>query len=189
MQIWYHRTMHLRFVIVIILLLFCALPSFVFATTVHPAPLSDLVTQADEIFVGTCQSVDATTLKTPLGIPIKKVTFTVTEVVAGGVTVGTVSWHQTRPDYVPSETYLLFLRNLRSRHSLKGVVGLMQGKFRVRADGSVHNALNNQFLLPGTAGGESGAPGSAKGASAPGTTAPLTVDSMKDLVEKFRGTP
>jgi len=148
-----------------VILLLMTIPSG--ATSLKVMNLEDLVEHSQRIFSAVCQSVSSGLDENNL--PYTRYSFLVTDGIHGvanqqvvvikqfglaepirldnGVT--RVSRIEGMPRYVPGQAYLLFL-NQDSRLGFSSPIGLIQGAFRVRGQGTsrtVVNGLGNANLL------------------------------------------
>jgi hypothetical protein len=181
------------------------------ATTMRHHPLTELVAEAERVFVGLCVDARDGALAQPDGgaIPYTEYTFEVREVIKGslgarltirqygvrqprptpGGTLAVVSRVPAMPVYLPGQETLLFLVG-DSTLGLTSPVGLGQGAFRVAIDGGQRravNGFNNAGLFRGMSAaalrGQALAPEEAALLAIP--RGPVALDPLVSLVRKL----
>lgn len=182
------------------LILSVSFPTLAWATQILPMTADDLAKNADLVFVGTCLSRTA-----PAGTPPHtEYIFKIENAIKGGLekaaTVTLRQWGGTSdattrvprllgmPDYVPGQSYMLYL-GAETSAGLRAPVGLGQGVFKVmkRADGTVvvENEWGNRFLFP--ASGEAPVPTKGKAVGPVRSADHLRLNDLIQSVRKTEG--
>lgn len=173
-------------------------------TTLRFVNLEEMTLSSQRIFVGTC--LNRTRGEDPRGIPYTLYTFEITNSIAGIRSASHVTFKQFgfyepaqgdsrvrrfgaiagMPSYEPGQSYLLFL-GPESRLGFSGPVGLGQGVFAIRREGTetmAVNAVGNRNLALDTSQKPLVSPTRKGGAlTAPDIFGPVPLQSLIDLVK------
>ena len=155
-------SMRIRRFLSVLVFLFLVSPSLTRATTLEVVNLENLVLHSETIFTGKCLSVLSGLYAN--GLPYTQYGFRVSEMFRGApaeqVTVkqfgytsspvpggraGTVARVAGMPEYLPEQTYLVFLGR-KSSLGFSAPIGLFQGAFWINDAKKAVNALGNRNL-------------------------------------------